>query len=81
MDKKLAQIFVKKQIIKVDTEVEVEHTVQEFGGSNFEKLEIPDVLKILAFLWFWDICGGKFGFPVLFCVGLHHCPAPKMPGG
>ena len=46
MDKKLAEIFVKKQIIKVDTEVEVEHTVQEFGGSNFEKLDFYNVTSV-----------------------------------
>jgi len=46
MDKKLAEIFVKKQLIKLDTEVEVEHEVQEFGGSNFDKLDFYNVTAV-----------------------------------
>ncbi len=46
MDKKLAEIFVKKQLIKLDTEVEVEHEVQEFGGSNFDKLDFYNVTSV-----------------------------------
>ena len=46
MDKKLAEIFVKKQLIKLDTEVEVEHEVQEFGGSNFDKLDFYNVTEV-----------------------------------
>lgn len=46
MDKKLAKEFVKRKLIKVDSEVEVEHTVTEFGGSNFEKLDFYNVIAI-----------------------------------
>jgi hypothetical protein len=46
MDKKLAEIFVKRKLIKLDTEVEVEHTVQEFGGSTFDKLDFYNVTHV-----------------------------------
>tara|TARA_Y100000590_G_scaffold17098_2_gene20538 strand:- start:6263 stop:6529 length:267 start_codon:yes stop_codon:yes gene_type:complete len=46
MDKKLAEIFVKKQLIKLDTEVEVNHEVQEFGGGGFDKLDFYNVTEV-----------------------------------
>ena len=46
MDKKLAEVFVKRRLITVDTEVEVEHSVQEFGGSSFDKLDLYNVTEV-----------------------------------
>ena len=42
----LKKWFVPKQLIKLDTEVEVEHEVQEFGGSNFDKLDFYNVTAV-----------------------------------
>jgi hypothetical protein len=46
MKKKLAKIFVEKQLIKLDTEVEIEHSVTEFGGSTFDKLDFYNITEI-----------------------------------
>ena len=46
MEKKLTKIFVEKNLIKVDTELEVEHTVTEFGGSAFSKVDVYNVVEV-----------------------------------